>query len=265
MLKTRIIWYGSLQDISHKPGYTHRFRFENLWVREQDFNDSLKRWWQSSSDKDLIERLSLCSVSMAKWGREFWKRFRKRIKCCSEKLVRLRGKTDDIAVGEFFRARAELDRLLDQEEVYWKQRAKDLWLKEGDSNTCYFHSLASSKHKHNQIQKLNDADGNEVSDKEGLRNLVKTYFEGLFAASTEEFSYGELPIVHVTSVEENSGLVARFLLEEFTGAISQMFPDKAPGPDGLNPGFYQHFWNLLGQEVFQTATGWLENLSFPSN
>ena len=67
---------------------------------------------------------------MAKWGREFWKRFRKRIKCYSEKLVRLRGKTDDIAVGEFFRVRAELDSLLDQEEVYWKQRAKDFWLKE---------------------------------------------------------------------------------------------------------------------------------------
>ena len=97
---------------------------------------------------------------------------------------------------------------------------------------------------------MNDADGNEVLDKEGLRNLAKTYFEGLFAGSTEEVSYGELPIVHVTLVEENSGLVARFLLEEFTGAASRMFSDKAPSPDGVNPGFYQHFWNLLCPEVF---------------
>ena len=215
--------------------------------------------------KDLLGRLSLCSVSMAKWGREFWKRFRKRIKCCSEKLVRLRGKIDDIAVGEFFRLRAELDSLLDQEEVYWKQRAKDFWLKEGDSNTRYFHSHASLKQKHNQIRKLNDACGNEVSDREGLSNLVKTYFEGLFAASTEEVSYGELPIELKIAAEENNGLVARFSLEEFTGAVTQMFPDKAPGPDGLNPGFYQHFWNLLGPEVFQTATGWLETLFFLPN
>ena len=90
---------------------------------------------------------------------------------------------------------------------------------------------------------MNDADGNAVSDKEGLNNLEKTYFEGLFIASTEEVSYGELPIEHKFSVEENNGLVARFSLEEFTGAVTQMFPDKAPGPDGLNPGFYHHFWN----------------------
>ena len=43
-------------DITHKPGYTHRFRFENLWVQEQDFNENLKRWWKSSSDKDLLGR-----------------------------------------------------------------------------------------------------------------------------------------------------------------------------------------------------------------
>ena len=158
-----------------------------------------------------------------------------------------------------------MDSLLDQEEVYWKQRAKDFWLKEGDSNTRYFHSHASSKKKHNQIRKLKDADGNKVSDKEGLSNLAKTYFEDLFATSSEEVLYGELPIEHEISVEENNGLVAGFMLEEFTGAITQMFPDKALGPDGLNPGFYQHFWHLLGPEVFQTATGWLENLSFPSN
>ena len=51
---------------------------------------------------------------------------------------------------------------------------------------------------------MNDVDGNEVSDKKGLSNLVKTYFEDLFAASTEEVSYGELPIEQEISVEENN-------------------------------------------------------------
>ena len=60
--------------------------------------------------------------------------------------MRLRGKTDDMAVGEFFSVRAELDSLLDQEEVYWKQRAKDFWLKEGDKILAIsIHMLLRSK------------------------------------------------------------------------------------------------------------------------
>ncbi|CAN0921130.1 Transposon TX1 uncharacterized 149 kDa protein [Linum grandiflorum] len=37
-----------------------------------------------------------------------------------------------------------------------------------------------------------------------------------------------------------------------------MNADKAPEPDGLNPGFYQHFWHLIGDDIVRAATRWLE-------
>lgn len=36
-----------------------------------------------------------------------------------------------------------------------------------------------------------------------------------------------------------------------------MHPDKASGPDGLNPAFFLHFWGLLGEEVFNCCRQWL--------
>ncbi|CAN0863102.1 Transposon TX1 uncharacterized 149 kDa protein [Linum grandiflorum] len=42
-----------------------------------------------------------------------------------------------------------------------------------------------------------------------------------------------------------------------------MDADKAHGPDGLNPGFYQHFWHLMGDEIFAAACRWLEDEVFP--
>ncbi|CAN0876808.1 hypothetical protein LINGRAHAP2_LOCUS11509 [Linum grandiflorum] len=42
-----------------------------------------------------------------------------------------------------------------------------------------------------------------------------------------------------------------------------MDADKAPGPDGLNPDFYQHFWSLLGDDVFVAVHGWLEDGVLP--
>ena len=44
-----------------------------------------------------------------------------------------------------------------------------------------------------------------------------------------------------------------------------MHPDKAGGPDGLNPAFFQQFWPILGKEVYSCCKDWLNNNSFPTN
>ncbi|KAK2424247.1 hypothetical protein QL285_034627 [Trifolium repens] len=44
-----------------------------------------------------------------------------------------------------------------------------------------------------------------------------------------------------------------------------MHPDKAPGPDGFNPAFYQHFWELCGDDIFEAAKEWLDRGYFPSS
>ncbi|CAN0826136.1 Transposon TX1 uncharacterized 149 kDa protein [Linum grandiflorum] len=43
-----------------------------------------------------------------------------------------------------------------------------------------------------------------------------------------------------------------------------MNADKAPDPDGLNPGFYQHFWDVVGDDVFNAGRRWLEEGEFPA-
>lgn len=44
-----------------------------------------------------------------------------------------------------------------------------------------------------------------------------------------------------------------------------MHPDKASGPDGLNPAFFQQFWAMLGKEVFNCCKEWLQVGSFPAH
>ncbi|CAN0866452.1 hypothetical protein LINGRAHAP2_LOCUS9287 [Linum grandiflorum] len=36
-----------------------------------------------------------------------------------------------------------------------------------------------------------------------------------------------------------------------------MNPNKSPRPDGFNPGFYQCFWDLIGDIIFAACSSWL--------
>jgi carbamoylphosphate synthase small subunit len=67
------------------------------------------------------------------------------------------------------------------------------------------------------------------------------YFDQLFKANTSTQDPILSLVVEKVSQEENEKLVAPITKEEVRTALFQMHPDKAPGPNGFNLAFYQHF------------------------
>ena len=65
----------------------------------------------------------------------------------------------------------------------WKQRSRNTWLKEGDSNTRYFHCRANRRNRRNLILALEDESGNWVEDEGQMGRLVQGYFESIFTNS----------------------------------------------------------------------------------
>lgn len=41
-----------------------------------------------------------------------------------------------------------------------------------------------------------------------------------------------------------------------------MHPEKASGPGGFNPIFFQKFWDVSGDDIFAAGVGWLEQGMF---
>lgn len=54
----------------------------------------------------------------------------------------------------------QMNELLYREEMLWLQPSRINWLKEGDRNTCFFHSRVVWRAKKNRIHKLGDSEGN---------------------------------------------------------------------------------------------------------
>uniref|UniRef100_A0A803P228 RNase H type-1 domain-containing protein n=1 Tax=Cannabis sativa TaxID=3483 RepID=A0A803P228_CANSA len=42
-----------------------------------------------------------------------------------------------------------------------------------------------------------------------------------------------------------------------------MHPDKAPGPDGMGPGFYQQHWDIVGSHIVKLVTDFFDTGVFP--
>lgn len=202
-----------------------------------------------------MPKLSYVSSFMAKWGRNFFHKFRVKIRKQKVVLESFVECDNEENTRRYFEARHQLNELLVHEEVYWKQQANSFWLEDGDSNSKFFHAFANARKKINHVSQLTDDHGEVVSQHDDMCRTVKTYFRVVFENAEDEQNYEDDATVAVVSNAQNEALVAEYSFEEFECAIQQMHPDKASGPDGLNPAFYQHFWKVMGKEIFQYYKG----------
>lgn len=161
----------------------------------------------------------------------------------------LRIRHDQIGVQAFEESQREYLRLLELQNLFWKQRAKQFWYKEGDTNSRFFYNSLKSRRRNNKIMKLKDEDGKWVNRGPELHNLIARHFQSLFKSSQGNVNTVLDCIENRISGPQNDLLVRKVCNEEVKQAVFSMHPDKSPGPDGLNHGFYQSFWDIIGGEV----------------
>ena len=111
----------------------------------------------------------------------------------SEKLVEeLKEKVEDLysnddATSEEIRdALKELSTSLKVEEMFWRQKSRVLWFREGDRNSKYFHALVKQRRARNRITQLLDENGHVVEDEEELVAIATSYFRQIFESSNPE-------------------------------------------------------------------------------
>lgn len=129
-----------------------------MWLKDKDFVKEVTEAWKTLPPIHLLPKLVEVSSFMARWGRTFFHKFREKLKEYKTQLDDLVDCSDHQSVQKYIYVKEELNLLLQQEESYWKQRAKVFWLKEGDENTRFFHSSASARKKANKITYLENKD-----------------------------------------------------------------------------------------------------------
>ncbi|XP_019183755.1 PREDICTED: uncharacterized protein LOC109178674 [Ipomoea nil] len=168
---------------------------------------------------------------------------------------------DPHAVEQFSAAEIELEGLLKAEEVFWKQRSKQLWLKQGDSNTKFFHRTATARRRNNTLVRIKDHSGDWV-ERLGMQAEIIRYFKDIFGANTCTTSIFDRVRARMTA-EMNVSMSLPFTIADVKTAVFDMAPDKSPGPDGMSPAFFQHFWPTIGHDLTLFLIQCVEQKQFP--
>ena len=133
-----------------------------------------------------------------------------------------------------------------REEIMARQRSRITWLSEGDSNTKFFQRKASARRAKNSITQLDRADGTTCTDPAELANMATDFYSNLY---TSEGTIGmEEVLSHIpirVDGNMNARLNATYNNEEVKEALFQMFPTKAPGPDGFPAHFFSETLGLM--------------------
>ncbi|RVW27828.1 Transposon TX1 uncharacterized 149 kDa protein [Vitis vinifera] len=231
-----------------------------MWLRVEGFMDKVKDWWQSYSFRGkpsfvLAKKLQALKYDLKRWNKEAVGNVTARKDAALEELNSWDRLESCGPLSEEDRhsqriVRDEFSHCAILEEISWRQKSRALWLKEGDSNTKFFHRMANARRRGNFISSLT-VRGVRLSKEEELREGIGSYFKSLFEEPRVRRPDVESSLFKTLDALDNETLEGHFSEEEVYKAISELGGDKAPGPDGFTLAFWKSCWPIVGGEVMQ--------------
>ncbi|CAH1439104.1 unnamed protein product [Lactuca virosa] len=143
----------------------------------------------------------------------------------------------------------EYKKAYDEEERFLKQKAKIHWLKEGDSNSKYFHKIVKGKAHKNRIESVMNRQGEWLEGEAVYKEFVD-YFQDFLGKEVlcEEIEMPNSLFVKKLDLIQAVEMVQIVSNEEIKAALFYIDDDKAPGPDGYSAKFFKSMWSIIGDD-----------------
>ncbi|KAK2449150.1 hypothetical protein QL285_008374 [Trifolium repens] len=203
----------------------------------------------------LKEKLKMIKVALKDWHKAHAQNLPSRIETKKARLAALdlKGEEEDLSeveLAEFSGITSDIHSLSRlQASINWQQ-SRSLWLKEGDANSKYFHSVLTSRRRGNAISVI-QVDGATLEGVVPIRQAVFSHFAGHFKAlNVERPGCDNLNFKQLTLLQ-SGGLTKPFTEAEVKAAVWDCDSFKSPGPDVINFGFYKDFWLDLRGDVMR--------------
>eukprot|EP00261_Vitis_vinifera_P033865 XP_019075108.1 PREDICTED: uncharacterized protein LOC109122518 [Vitis vinifera] len=162
------------------------FRFENMWLKVDGFSDLLRGWWQEIEVRGrasvrLATKMKVLKQKIKVWNREVFGRLEVNKNSALQQVEFWDGveRERSLSEGETElkkEAKESFKKWVLLEETHWRQLSKELWLKEGDRNTGFFHRMANAHRRNNSLERMK-INGVWLTEEKEMREGIVSAFQ----------------------------------------------------------------------------------------
>ncbi|RVW27451.1 Transposon TX1 uncharacterized 149 kDa protein [Vitis vinifera] len=247
------------------------FKFENMWLKAEGFKELIEGWWQGIVVRGrpsyrLAAKMRGLKHNLKIWNKEVFGRLEKNKAEALQQVERWDVVEEERALseeelGHKKTAKENYSKWVSMEEVHWRQLSREIWLREGDRNTGFFHRMANAHRRGNNLIKIKINGVRLTEDQEVRDGIVNAYQHLLSENSDWKADIGGLVLKQI-SLSEADALELPFSEAEIYAALMGLNGDKAPGPDGFTVAFWQNCWEIVKEDVLDMFKEFYDQNSF---
>ncbi|XP_074313971.1 uncharacterized protein LOC141649174 [Silene latifolia] len=169
---------------------------------------------------------------------------------------------DSVLIQQEVEAHKDYQGLYLAKMEFLKQKAKAHWLKEGDSNSSYFHSLIKARRNKNFIHHIADHKGVIHKEETGIQQAFLNYYRMMLLgtkSNTKKVRVGIVRTGKICTDQHSQMLMSPCTPEEVKNIIFQIPNDKAPGPDGYSSKFFKDSWDIIRHDVTEAVMDFFQS------
>lgn len=246
------------------PSRPKPFRFEAMWLWDPSIGDIVNHAWlkgiTSPNLAQFMTKLKYTKIALKEWNKCHFSHVQTKIAEMKTLLENIQSMTppDNNLIWEN-KLNIDLDELLHREQIFWQYKAKERWLTEGDANTHYFHMSTIVHRKFNSIHHIIIDTSVRVAEQDDIGQLFIHFYSHLFCSGAHNFPpYLQGLISPSIELAANQEICMIPEIDEVRRAIFSMHGKKSPGPDGMSPAFYKHFWGMIGADVVSAVQSYFK-------
>ncbi|OIS97554.1 hypothetical protein A4A49_07321 [Nicotiana attenuata] len=171
------------------------FRYFNMWSLAPEYKEKVKQGWKTNKNGtkiyELVGKFNSLKSKLRQLNKEKFSHIEKQIDQVQEELMHCQQRLKQKPLNqelqeEETRLIKKYKRLKEDRNQYLSQKSKVQWLKKGDLNTKYFHSMMKARRNINRVFSITDSEGVNETEIDAIAKGFIDFYTTLFGTSNRK-------------------------------------------------------------------------------